>query len=303
MLSDPQMFGYRAFSRLGTTERTFPGSPVVIFLKNSWKAWIMPFWDNGGIWVHSIPTRPALDVISGAFYFLGLVMLVVRYIRSRSWQDLFLIVSVPLLMLPSILSLAFPDENPSLNRTGGALISVFLIAGIGVEGVFAALAAKARGWFGKGLTVVLALAVFASSAWLNYDLVVHKYATQFLQGAWNTSEIGTVIRGFADSVGDKDSAYVVPYPYWVDTRLVGINAGYPEKDYALWPEQLETTLPNTGAKLFIVKDEDQQTLDLLHTLYPDGSFSLHTNPIPGKNFWVFFVPPEDVAYPELQQSE
>ena len=46
-------------------------------------------------------------------------------------------------------------------------------------------------------------------------------------------QIGQVIRGFADSVGDADDAYVIPYPYWVDTRLVGINAGYPTTDYAL----------------------------------------------------------------------
>ncbi len=96
----------------------------------------MPFWDNGGIWVHSIPTRPALGVVSAASYFIGLVMLLVRYIRKRNWLDLTLIISVPLLMLPSILSLAFPEENPSLNRTGGAYIVIFLIAGLGLESIF-----------------------------------------------------------------------------------------------------------------------------------------------------------------------
>ncbi|MCD4673361.1 MAG: glycosyltransferase family 39 protein [Anaerolineaceae bacterium] len=303
MLEDPQMFGYRAFSRMGTTERTFPGSPWVIFFQNLWKAWIMPFWDNGGIWVHSIPTRPALGVVSGAFYFLGLVMILVRYVKKRNWLDLFLIVSVPLLMMPSILSLAFPEENPSLNRTGGALIIVFLIAGLGAEGIFAALVEKSRSWFGKGLTVLLALGLFVGAASQNYDLVLHQFADQFMRGAWNSSEMGEVIRGFADSVGDRDSTYVVPYPYWVDTRLVGINAGYPEKDYALWPEEIQSTLSNPEAKLFIVKEEDHQTLDLLHEIYPEGWFSKYENPLPGKNFWMFFVPPEDVTYPEPEIAE
>ena len=300
MLSDPDMFGYRAFSRLGTTERTFPGSPLAIFFNNTWKAWIMPFWDNGGIWVHSIPTRPALGVVSAASYFLGLVMLLVRYIRKRNWLDLTLIISVPLLMLPSILSLAFPEENPSLNRTGGAYVIIFLIAGLGVESIFATLFEKSRSWFGKACTVGLVVGLFAGAAFQNYDLVLHKFAEQFMRGAWNTSQMGEVIRGFAESSGDLDSAYVVPYPYWVDTRLVGINAGYPEKDYALWPEEIPLTLANPDAKLFLVKEEDQATLDILHETYPEGWFEKYENPFPGKNFWMFFVPPEEVAYPEPQ---
>lgn len=304
MMVDPQMFGYRAFTRMGTAERTFPGSPLVIFLQNNWKALIMPFWDNGGIWVHSNPGRPALDVISAAFYFLGLVMVCVRYVRKRDWLDLFLIMSIPLLMLPSTLSLAFPDENPSLNRTGGALVIVFLIAGMGAEGVFAALAKKTRHWLGKGLVALLALTLLAVSARQNYDLVLVQYGSQFMRGAWNTSEMGKVIRGFADTFGDQDAAYVIPYPHWVDTRLVGINAGFPEKDYALWPEDIVSTMSSAGPKLFIVKEEDLQSMELLDSIYPRGSFSLYTNPLPGKNFWMFFVPPETVVeYPELQQGE
>ncbi len=298
MLSDPDMFGYRAFTRMGTTERTFPGSPIAIFFNNTWKAWIMPFWDNGGIWVHSIPTRPALGVVSAASYFLGLVMLVVRYIRKRNWLDLTLIISVPLLMLPSILSLAFPEENPSLNRTGGAYIVIFLIAGLGIESIFSALFEKSRSWFGKVFAIFLTVILFLGAAAQNYDLVMHKFADQFMRGAWNTSQMGEVIRGFADSSGDRDSAYVVPYPHWVDTRLVGINAGFPEKDYALWSEEIPLTLANPDAKLFLVKEEDRETLDILHETYPEGWFEKYENPLPGKNFWMFFVPPEGVAYPE-----
>ncbi len=298
MLSDPDMFGYRAFSRMGTTERTFPGSPIAIFFNNTWKAWIMPFWDNGGIWVHSIPTRPALGVVSAASYFIGLVMLVVRYIRKRNWLDLTLILSVPLLMLPSILSLAFPEENPSLNRTGGAYVVIFLIAGLGLESILTALFEKSQIWLGRVCTILLAVGLFLGAAIQNYDLTLHQFADQFMRGAWNTSQMGEVIRGFADLSGDRDSAYVVPYPHWVDTRLVGINAGFPEKDYALWPEEIPLTLANPDAKLFLVKEEDQATLDILHETYPEGWFEKYENPLPGKNFWMFFVPPEKVDYPE-----
>lgn len=298
MLSDLEMFGYRAFSRLGESERNFPGSPVIIFLQNTWKAWIMPFWDNGNIWVHSVPIRPALGVVSAVFYFIGLVMLVLRYIRKQHWLDIALILCVPLLMMPSILSLAFPEENPSLNRTGGAYVIIFLIAGLGAESVFSAMVKTSRYWVAKAFAGFLAAFLFIVSATQNYDLVLNQFAEQFMRGAWNTSQMGEVIRGFADSVGNRDSAYVIPSPHWVDTRLVGINAGFPEKDYALWAEDLAFTLDNQGAKLFLVREDDQESLDLLHETYPEGWFTQYENPLPGKSFWMFFVPPEDVAYPE-----
>ena len=73
----------------------------------------------------------------------------------------------------------------------------------------------------------------------NYDLVFNQYNKEFMAGAWNTSEIGAVIQNFIAEGNPYENAHVVPYPYWVDTRLVGINAGVPWKDYALWPKILK----------------------------------------------------------------
>ncbi len=100
------------------------------------------------------------------------------------------------------------------------------------------------------------------SAAQNYDLVFNQYARQYQLASWNTTEVGHVIRSFADSIGTPNTAWVVGYPHWVDTRLVGINAGYPRLDYAIWPDQLESTLEVAGTKLFILKPEDAEGLDL-----------------------------------------
>lgn len=290
MLDDPQMFGYRAFSRMGTTERSFPGPVWQIFLSNLWKAMIMFFWDNGSIWVHSVVGRPALDVITAALLFLGMLLLLIRYIRQRNWVDLWLIVSIPLLMMPSILSLAFPDENPSLNRTSGAIIPVFIIAAIALESFLAGLLARAKGIAGKAIPILLGIGLLAGSAAQNYNLVFKQFDEQFMAGAWNTSEIGHIIQAFGESVGSPETAYVVPYPYWVDTRLVGINAGFPFKDYALWPENFSETLHEKRAQLFILKPEDQESLEKLNTMYPDGVSWLHQAQREGKDIILFFVP-------------
>jgi hypothetical protein len=85
----------------------------------------------------------------------------------------------------------------------------------------------------------------------------------------------------------------------VDTRLPGVWAGIPNRDFAMWTQELPDTVKSTGPKLFIVKantqdpsSNDQKSLDLLNQLYPQGALSLHKSPVPGHDFWIFFVPPQ-----------
>jgi hypothetical protein len=298
MIDDPDGFSQRAFSRLGTVERTFPAPVWLIFLDNTWKSMIMFFYDNGGIWVHSIIGRPALDVLTAVLFFAGMVALVVRYMRRKHWLDLFLLLSVPLLMLPSILSLAFPEENPSLNRTSAAIVPVFIIAALGLEGFLSAFWARARTKIGRTAIILAGLMVIMLVASANYRLVFERYNHQFMSGAWNTSSIGKTIRAFSDTIGTPDTAYVVPYPHWVDTRLVGINAGYPLKDYALWRDDIPSTVDDPRPKLFVVKPEDLETQEMLNQLFPQGVWSLKQETrFEGKNFLLFMVPPQQSFVP------
>jgi hypothetical protein len=102
-----------------------------------------------------------------------------------------------------------------------------------------------------------------------------------------------VIHNFAETIGEPDSAYVIPYPDWVDTRLVGYRAGYAGKDYALNVERIAETKANHNTKLFLVKPEDTIALDKLHRYYPQGFLKYYPSEIEGKAFWMFFVPTVD----------
>jgi len=286
----PALFDLRAFSRLWTTERPLPGPALVIFLKNLWNASTMYFWSDGQIWVHSVTNRPALDVISATLYFLGVVLILIRYIRQRPWQDLILLLSVPLLMLPSILSLAFPDENPALNRAAGAVIPVFLIVAISLDGLMSAIEKRVPSKAGFTLSWGLAAILILFSALGNYDLVFNQYQRAYALSSWNTSEMGGVVHDFGAMYGSTETAYVVPYPYWVDTRLVGMNAGDPTRDYAIPPEQISATLSDPRPKMFLVYPEDTPDLDLLRQIFPQGFLSTYKSQV-GKDFYIYMVPP------------
>lgn len=289
LLENPDMFSYRALTRVASLERELPGPAWQIFLDNLWKALAMFGWDNGEIWPHSVPGRPALDAVAAALFYLGAGLLLLRYLRQRHWQDLFLLVAIPFLMLPSILSLAFPGENPSLNRTGAALIPVFVIVGLALDGLMRAFQNQLRGSLGKSLAWLLALVLFAWSSVANYDLVFVDYFNLYRQSSWNTSEIGALVRTFDETIGDGEQAWVVAYPHWVDTRLAAINAGMTLRDMSIWPPDLHTTQPISGNKLFIVNPNDQEGLATLAALYPNGALQLYDSAVDGKDFYVFLV--------------
>ena len=53
-----------------------------------------------------------MGFISAAMYVMGSWLLVARYIRDRSWKDIFLVISIPILMvmiLPILWITEFPD--------------------------------------------------------------------------------------------------------------------------------------------------------------------------------------------------
>ncbi len=286
-------FGERMLTRVGQAERPYPGPVLLIFLQNVFRGLGMFNYSGGGIWTVGLVGQPAFDWISAALLLLGACIVVMRYARQRHWQDLFLLLAVPLMMLPSTLSLAFPEENPAMNRASGAWIPAFLICAIGLDALLHGLHDKLSGKLGLRTTQLAGVSLLGLIALLNYGLFFHDYAQQYDSYSWNTSEMGKVIADYAASFGNLDSAWVVPYPYWVDTRLVAMNAGYPKHDYAIPPDQISNTLGSPAPKLFLLKPEDTGDLSTLQRLYPQGILTQRGSRVPTKEFLVFFVPAQN----------
>mgnify|MGYP002640340235 CR=1 FL=1 len=285
-LSYPDSFSSRAFSRLDNPN----GDSLQIFVSNVMDGLKMMNWDNGITWVHSVNGRPALDVISGAFFLIGILLLIVRYTRTHHWLDLFLLLSIPLLELPSTLSVAFPQENPALNRAGGAAVTVFIVVALAFDGLLSSLRSRAKreslsvlGW---AVTAILLL----FSMGQNYDIVFNQYASNFKSSAWNSSDMGQYIRDFEQMNGQTDTVWIVPYPHWVDTRLPGVWAGIPNRDFALWPDNFADSLDKLSPKLFMLNLQDEASLAELQRLYPHGVVSYYNSDIVGHDFVLFNVP-------------
>ena len=281
-LEHPEVFGFRALSRMGLAGRLIPGEVGLVFFSNLVRALLMFNRDDGNIWVNSIVHRPALDVVTGALFVIGCMLLIARYIRGRDWRDLLLLVSIPLLLMPSVLSLAFPMENPALNRAGAAALAAVLISARALDGLIAGFGAnRKRAFIAYGIVAIL----LSASAWQNFNLVFRTFDANFRRAVWNSSEMSIVIRQH----GDLDTAWIVPYPQWVDTRLPGIWLGDVDRDFALWPPDFAATRAVSEPKVFLFKPQDFETESALKQLYPDGTLNRYTSASIGKDFMIFSV--------------
>jgi 4-amino-4-deoxy-L-arabinose transferase-like glycosyltransferase len=282
-ISHPDEFWNRA------TSRAIVENPLPIFFSNLWNGLLMFNVNDGNIFINSVIHRPALDVVTGALFLLGLTLLLTR----RRVLDLWLVAAIVTLILPSVLSLAYPDENPALNRAAGTLVPVFIVVGMTLDGLLTSLSVglnrSGRGLVSTGVIVIL----FAASASQNFDIIFRQYDEQYQRVVWQTSEMGTVIAEF----GQPESVWIVPYKNWVDTRLPGLWAGIPNRDFGLPREELADTLQLPAPKLFIFKAsplsadfDDDATRESLQKLYPQGELSLHESNPWWQSFWVYFVP-------------
>jgi hypothetical protein len=285
----PGNFSYRMISRLTPIEHPFNDSPIIIFIKNFWDAMLMPFFRNGQIWVHSVTNRPALDAISAPLLLIGLLNAFHKMRYQKKWEYAVLLISIPILMMPSILSIAYPAENPSLNRSAGAYVPIFVCVGIGFIYLKDALMDLFPKKISKYFAAVICVGIGLLSIRYNFKLVFSDYRRQFDAYAWNTSEIGEVIENFVHTGGKIDNAFVVPFPHWVDTRLVGFNAGSPGKDFAL-PRGVIPALEFSGEKqIFIFKLDDLEAKNMLEELFPYGKNSTYYSATPGKDFFIYTV--------------
>jgi len=212
----------------------------------------------------------------------------IEYHKRKDWSLLVMVVLYPVLLLPSVLSLAFPAENPSLSRALGAALPVFMLAALGLytlgNAILAAMHAK------RPLSRVLLVGILSIMIiWQNSQAIFYTYPQTYRQNAWNASEMGKVITQTRQNFGGLGGVWVVGFPYWVDARAVAIEAGQPEADLALQPTQLEETLGFPLPKLFLLNPQDSDTLSQLQALYPLGSVVLYQSAYPEKNFLIFTV--------------
>jgi hypothetical protein len=281
---------------LRTSSRIFPdaytvGYLVATFFQNLGNALQMFSWNDGVGWFNCVPLRPALDVITGGLFHLGVIGLIVQAVRKRTWEALALVLLIPVLLLPSILSLAMPNENPSLARANAAVPVVFLMPAFGLLLLTDYLRGLVPGrsgiWVGAGLAALL-IALGASQ---DFDLTLRQYPATYRLNSENASELGLFMKNFAATIGRPEDTYFIPYPYWVDDRIVNIEAGFPiDSVHYVFSEDIPGFEFSGRPTLFLLLSTDVDSLEALRQRFPDGYYAVVASAFPNHDYIFFIVP-------------
>ena len=276
---------------------------VSVLMHNLKYALLMFNWKGDIGWFNGAGSHPVLDIFSGAFLVLGVAAWLARMIRSRdpvTWlMPLFLLI----MLLPTILSIAHPDANPSNSRALGAAPAVYLLAALPIAMIARGVCRTFPRRLGLGLALLFCSVVILLANQQNSETYFERYANGYLAASFPHSEAGQIVGGFAASDGAIGNAFSVGFPYWWDYRALGIEAGYPmwPNDGApidTMPQRLASALQRTDEirldpdrdLLFLHNVGDAHTTELLREWFPDGRQIIVQSYQPEDSFALYRVP-------------
>ena len=290
IVDDPTAFWLRTLTRTQATEQPVASEQLLLFLNNTKNALLMFNVKGDVVAVNTIPDSPALGIVTAALFILGLFYLIWRLISHQDRRSLYILVTIFVLLLPSTMSLAYPEENPSVVRTGGAVPWVMLVAALSLTVIITRLR-DFQAHIGN-LAAGIVIATLAITAIIfNYNWYFIQYDANIRRSLWNSTEMGIVVREFIEEGGDMANAYHIPYPHWVDTRTIGINSGN-----VRWVNTISDDdwfgdhTRASGPKLYLLFPSDVESLRRLMWLYPRGKTEIYDSPWEGKDFVIFRVP-------------
>ena len=279
-------FWSRSFTRLAETERAIPGERLRIFAGNLWNMARAFHWRGSSTWTVMLDRDPFLDVVTGGLLLAGLALLFIR-IAKGDWRWSWLPPALLLLTLPSTLSLAFPNENPSLNRAGPAAPIVFLIAGSALAWLLREL------WRQRGVPRAVGLFLLALVLGLSIQQNARSYFVLFADSydhlIEHSMEMAEVLREAHTSGIPYSNMYLLGVDFWVDGRNIAFQIDDPAwADNHLLPAG---AVPEGLAKrplLFLYHPSDTSRLERLQKLYP-GTARLVPQTFADRNFGVYIT--------------
>ena len=293
-LESPDSLFYRTASRLTALDKPIDGNPREILLDNIKRAVLAFNYVADEVWVANLSDRPALDPVLGGLLVAGAIMAIGLSLKRREPWPLLMLLTAFLMLMPSALNIAYPRENPSMLRIGGAMPMLMVLCAL-VPGLLWEWASS------RGQLAILGGAVSLITCGgvllLNYDRVFNEYPKQYCPRSQNASDIAADMAGFVARGNDISNAYVVGFPHWVDSRAVGVFIG--NIRFANTIGQFIGQRPVDAIELngqpgwFALAPDDADEVALLQANYPQGVARLVYSPQckQDKSFMVFETQP------------
>ena len=209
------------------------------------------------------------------------------------------VIALPLLLLSTTLSIAFPIENPSTARTGVAMPVLFVIAAapLALLSEWVMGGGAAQRWLKRSLwrwAVLggLCLALFTVATQENYVRYFRDLDRQYRGFVPNTGEIAQAIKAYSNRGITKENAFFVGWPYWFESRALSVHLGDIRWHETHELRQNEPIPPLVAGqpRLYVLNREDEKRRIELQQTFPNGELKFVATPVPSKSFYLFYIP-------------
>jgi hypothetical protein len=274
-------------------------------------------------WFTGTPTdaMPEMDMFAGTLFVLGCGIMIARMIRRRDMADWVLFLAIFVGILPSAFAVAFASQEvPSSTRASGALPVVYLIAAFALAVILNEISKRVTVRVGRYALYAGAAGLFVSGATFNYGAYFTSAMIVYRQSTLPHGQVGRMVKDFSTSIGAYGNAFVMGYPYWLDKRAVGIEAGQPDWQNGIDEQnpptpdrsrELQDLLNFIGSEvdnqfpfrtdryvMIFLNKEDMEMAKALSNTFPNGWLmhipvdnTLGSSEYENKDFYIFIAPP------------
>jgi 4-amino-4-deoxy-L-arabinose transferase-like glycosyltransferase len=243
----------------------------------AWMTWLLNvgrvlrglFWQGETHLRHNLPGRPYMDAIQAMLFLLGLIGTLRRLLQPRIQ---FLLIWFGVMLLPSILS----GDAPHFGRMVGAAAPIAILVALGAEWLYGKLRGAIDGRWGvdsgEKAALALILLLFAASAiWTATDYFGRyanhpDLANDFYLADW---ELGR----WAGEESDDRLIYLTPTQEELATILFALEKPNQLRNYDGELGLIPAGIPGT-ASLYLVRPDDQASLEALQSYFADGLLGL-----------------------------
>lgn len=292
VFDEPQQYVYRVATRLTALEAPLPTDVGRVLIGNIWRALAMFNVRGDAVFINNVPFYRQLGFVSAVCFVLGAAYALGR---GRRGPGLCLLLALGVMLLPSILSLAFPHEVPNAGRAIGALPPALLLAALPPALLHERLtpwlqrgALRGRRWAAAAGLLTLALGLGAEAAAV-YPLYFDDYVRHLPGGNYSISlEMARAV----DAFGDNGEAYILAWPHWYDGNAVRAQLRRVElpPDHeltALQPDQPPLAGP-VAKFMVILHPEDAKGLAQLQRAFPEGLLLVQRDLAQQPAFYTFY---------------
>jgi hypothetical protein len=186
--------------------------------------------------------------------------------------------------MPSTISVAFPQENPAVNRLGTAAPLVFTVAALPFAFLWQSLPVRTPGWRSalrfRSLAWIGTIALVAATLGIclvqNHHTYFRDYARQYRAFVPNTREIASAMREKLEQGFPVKRMFVLGYPHWIDGRNVGFALEAPDwyLTNSIEPQDRIPGVTRRAPLLFVLHPGDARRRQELEKLFPGGAYEV-----------------------------